>query len=151
MLKTIVNRGWYPTLITALAVAGLIYKWPLEAMIPTLIIILGIGLVVTIIRAREKQLESVSLRLRQLADYFNRRFMGNSLLSIFAVIDTLFGIDDPKVWDWARACGMSQRIFNTWCNGFVVRVESDIRSRQLADCLGIYLNEFWSITSHYYE
>ena len=151
MLKTIVNWGWYPALITALAVAGLIYKWPIEAMAPALIVILGIGLVVTIIRAREKQLEFTSLRLRQLADYFNRRFMSSSSLSIFAIIDNLFGIDNPKLWDWARACGMSQRIFNTWCSSFVSRAESDVRSRKLAVYLCTYLNELWSICSHYYE
>ncbi|MFC2002082.1 hypothetical protein ACFLUZ_06250 [Chloroflexota bacterium] len=151
MIKTIVNWGWYPALITALAVAGLIYQWPIEAMAPTLIIILGIGLVVTIVRARDKQLELTLLRLRQLADYFNRRFMSSSSLSIFTIIDNLFGIDNPKLWDWARACGMSQRIFNTWCSSFVSRTEGDVRSRKLAAYLGTYLTELWSITNHYYE
>ena len=150
-VKTIVNRGWYPALITVLAVAGLIYKWPIEAVVPALIIILGIGLVVTVIRAREKQLELSAVKLRQLAEYFNRRFMGDSSLSIFVIIDSLFGIENPKLWDWARACDMSRRIFNSWCNSFISRVESDIGIRRFADYLYTYLNELWLITSRYHD
>jgi len=150
-IKTIVNRGWYPALITALAVVGYILGWPIEAVAPALIIILGIGLVVTVIKAREKQLELSAVKLKQLAEYFNRRFMGDSSLSIFVIIDGLFNIDNPKLWDWARACDMSQRIFNSWCNNFIGRVESDIGFRKFAEYLNTYLNELWSITSHYYD
>ena len=151
ILKTVMNRGWYPALITALAVVGFIYEWPIEYVAPTLIIILGIGLTVTVIRARERQLEHSSIRLRQLAEYFNRRFMGDSSLSIFLIIDSLFNIDNPKLWDWARACDMSQRIFNTWCSSYIGRVEHDIGIRRFADYLRTYLNELWSITSRYYD
>ena len=150
-LKTLVNRGWYPTLITALALVGYFLGWPIEAIAPTLIVILGIGLLVTAIKAREKQLEASSVRLRQLAEYFNRRFMGDSSLSIFVTIDTLFTIDNPKLWDWARACDMSQRIFNSWCNSFISRMESDIGIRRFADYLYTYLNELWLITSRYFD
>lgn len=151
MLKTIVNRGWYPALITAIAVVGLVYEWPIEAVAPPLIVILLIGLVVAIIQAKKNELELQSIRLRQLASYFNRRFMGNSSLSIFAIIDSLFSIDNPKIWDWARACGMSQRIFDTWSNNFTNRVESDFRTRKFTIFLHNYLNELWSINSHYHE
>jgi len=150
-LKMVVSRGWYPALITALAVAGFFFKWPLEAIVPVLIVILCIGLFVSMIRAREKQLELSAVRLRQLAEYFNRRFMGDSSLSIFVIIDSLFGTENPKLWDWARACDMSQRIFNSWCSGFIDRVEDDIGLRRFADYLHTYLNELWSITSRYYE
>ena len=101
--------------------------------------------------AREKRLEQSSVRLKELAGYFNRRFAGDSSLSIFAIIDTLFNIDNPKLWDWARACDMSQRIFNTWCGSFISRVESDIRTRRFTIYLRTYLNELWLINSHYYE
>lgn len=151
MLRTIIKWSWYPALITALAVASLIYQWPIEIVVPALIIILGIGLVVTIINARQKQLELSSIRLRQLADYFYRRFMGDSTLSIFTIIDSLFNIDNPKLWDWARACDMSQRIFNSWCSSFIGRVESDIKARQFAAYLCHYLNEMWSINSNYHD
>ena len=151
MLKNLAKWGWYPALITALAVIGLIRQWPIEAVVPALIVILAIGLVVAVIGAREKQLELSSLRLRQLADYFYRRFMGNSSLSIFAIINSLFNIDNPKLWDWARACDMSQRVFNTWCSSFVGRMESDIQTRKFAAYLCTYLNELWSINDHYYE
>jgi len=151
MLKTLLNRGWYPALITALAVVGLLMEWPIEAVAPALIVILAIGLVVAIINSRKNELELQSMRLTQLAGYFNRRFMGNSSLSIFSVIDSLFSIDNAKVWDWARACGMSQRIFDTWSNSFATRVESDLRSRRFTVFLHTHLNELWSINSHYYE
>ncbi len=151
VLKTIVNWGWSPILITALAVVSFIYEWPIDVMIPILVIILVIGLVVAVTRAKDKELERSSLRLRQLAGHFNRRFMGSSSLSIFAIIDTLFNIYDPKLWDWERACDMSQRIFNTWCDSFISRVESDIRAKSFGVYLRAYLNELWLINSHYCE
>ncbi len=151
ILKTIINWGWCPILITAVAVVSCIYEWPIEAVAPVLIIILVIGLVVAVTRAREKQLELSSQRLRQLAGYFNRRFMGSSSLSIFAIIDGLFNIDNPKLWDWARACDISQRIFNTWCSSFISRVESDVRARRFNANLRTYLNELWVVNNHYFE
>jgi len=151
ILKTIVNRGWSPILITALAVIGLIREWPVQALAPALIIILVIGLAVTAAAAREKELELSSLRLKELAGYFSRRFAGRSSLSIFTIIDSLFNIDNPKLWDWARACDMSQRIFDTWCDSFISRVESDIRTRRYTVYLRTYLNELWLINNHYHE
>ncbi len=150
-LKIIINRGWYPALITVLAVLGILYRWPVEWVAPALIFILALGLVVTVIRARERQLERAVFRLRQLSEYFHRRFMGDSTLSIFIIIDSLFNIDNPKLWDWARACDMSQRIFNSWCSSFIDRMESDIGVTKLADYLSVYLNELWQITSHYHD
>ncbi len=150
-LKIIINRGWYPALITVLAVLGILYRWPVEWVAPALIFILALGLVVTVIRARERQLERAVFRLRQLSEYFHRRFMGDSTLSIFVIIDSLFNIDNPKLWDWARACDMSQRIFNSWCSSFIDRMESDIGVTKLADYLSVYLNELWQITSHYHD
>jgi len=151
VLKTIINWGWCPMLITAVAVVASIYRWPIGVVAPVVIIILVIGLVVAVIRAREKQLELSSLRLRQLAGYFNRRFMGSSSLSIFAIIDSLINIDDPRLWVWARACDISQRIFNTWCSSFISRVESDIRTGEFSVYLRTYLNELWLVNSHYFE
>jgi len=132
-------------------VLGILYRWPVEWVAPALIFILALGLVVTVIRARERQLERAVFRLRQLAEYFHRRFMGDSTLSIFVIIDSLFNIDNPKLWDWARACDMSQRIFNSWCSSFIDRMESDIGVTKLADYLSTYLNELWQITSHYHD
>lgn len=151
MLKTMVNRGWYPALITAIAVVSLVYAWPIEIVAPALIVILCIGLIVAIIRAKKNELELQSMRLTQLATYFNRRFMGNSSLSIFAIIDSLFSLENPKIWDWARACGMSQRVFDSWADNFTTRVESDLRSRRYTVFLHTHLNELWSINSHYHE
>jgi len=151
VLKTIVKWGWCPILITALAVVGGIYDWEIWAVAPPLLIILVIGLVVAVTGAKEKELERSSLRLRQLAGYFSRRFTGNSSLSIFAIIDSLVNIENPRLWVWVRACDISQRIFNTWCSSFISRVESDIRMRRFDVYLRTYLNELWLVNSHYYE
>jgi len=151
ILRTIVSWGWAPILITALAVVGFISEWAVWVTAPVLIIILIIGLVVAVVRARGKELELSLQRLRQLAGYFNRRFTGNSSLSIFAIINSLFKVDNPALWDWARACDMAQRIFNTWCNSFIDRVESDIRTQRFSVYLRTYLNELWLVNAHYYE
>ncbi|MFC2021671.1 hypothetical protein ACFLTR_00425 [Chloroflexota bacterium] len=150
-LRAIVVWGWSPILITAVAVVGLIYEWPILVVAPALGVILVIGLVVAVVRAGERQLELSSQRLRRLAGYFNRRFMGSSSLSIFTIIDTLFNIDNPQLWDWARACDMSQRIFNSWYDSFIDRLESDTRTGRFSVYLRIYLNELWLVNSHYYE
>jgi len=143
--------GWSPILITALAVIGYIYEWPIEALAPMLVVILVIGLVMGATGTREKQLESLSLRLKELGGHFNRRFTGDSSLSIFVVIRTLLTSDNAKVWAWARECEVAQRIFNTWCSSFITRLESDIRSRRFSAYLRTSLNELWLITTHYYE
>lgn len=151
VLKSVIKWGWVPILITALALVGYFYLWPIVALGVGLGIILVIGLAVTAVGAQEKELERASLRLKQLAGYFNRRFAGNSSLSIFNIINGLFAIDNPRLWDWARACDMSQRIFNTWCSGFIVRLESDMRTRRFDIYLRTYLNELWLMNGHYHE
>ncbi len=151
LLRTIVNWGWCPISITVLAVIFSIYQLPVWVLAPVLLIILAIGLATAVIGVKETELELASQKLRQLAGYFNRRFMGSSSLSIFAVINSLFNVDEPKLWDWARACDISQRIFNTWCNSFIGRVESDIRARSFSAYLRTYLNEMWLVNNHYYE
>jgi len=151
VLRAIVNRGWCPILITAMAVIGAIYELPLVVVAPVVGVILVIGLVALAIGAREKELERASLRLKELAGYFNRRFMGSSSLSIFAIIDGLYNIENPRLWTWVQACDLSQRIFTTWCHSFISRLESDIRTRKFGVYLRTYLNELWLVNSHYYE
>ena len=151
MLRAIVSWGWSPIVITVLAILGYRYEWPIEVVAPLLVLILIAGLVMAVLGAREKELERALLRLKQLAGYFNRRFMGKSSLSIFSVIDGLFAIDNPQIWDWARACSMSQRIFDAWCESFIVRVESDLRTRRFDVYRRAYLTELWLMGTHYYE
>jgi hypothetical protein len=151
ILRTIVNWGWSPILITALAVIGYMYEWPLEILAPVLAIILVIGLGLMAAGVRGKEMDRSVSRLKQLAGYFSRRFAGNSSLSIFIIIDSLFKVDNPKVWDWARTCDVAQRIFNTWCDSFISRVESDVRTGRFGLYLRTYLDELWSINNHYYE
>ena len=147
----LIKIGLSPILITVLAVVGYVYEWPVEALTPVLVVILVVGLVLAAVGGKERELERSSLRLKRLAGYFNRRFAGNSPLSIFTIIDSLFGTDNPKLWDWARACDMARRVFNTWCDSFISRVESDIRTRRYTVYLNTYLNELWLINNHYYE
>ena len=151
VLKEIVTRGWSLVLVVALAIIGVIFEWEIWIVAPVLGVILAIGLVMAVRDTRERELELSFLRLRQLAGYFTRRFMGNSSLSVFAIIDSLFNVDNPKLWDWARACDISQRIFNSWCNSFISRLESDIGSGRFGVRLHTYLNEMWLVNSHYYE
>ena len=151
MLSKIIKILWLPTLLTGLAVWGILYDFPLEIMIPSLAVLFGVGAIFGIMQAREKQLEVSSLRLRQLTSHFNRRFTGNSPLSIFTIIDNLFTTEEPKLWEWARSCDMAQRIFDSWCNSFTNRVEGEVSSHKLSVYLWTYLNELWSITNHYYQ
>lgn len=151
ILRTVIRWGWSPTLITALSVIGYIRGWPTAALATGLIVILLIGLAMIATDAREKELERSSLKLKELAGYFSRRFAGTSSLSIFAIINSLFSVDNPKLWDWARACDIAQRIFNTWCDSFISRVESDIKTRRFTVYLHTYLTELWLINNHYHE
>ncbi len=151
MLRTIINRGWYPVLITALAVVSLIYELSINIVIPVLIGLLLIGLIAIIVNARNSKLEAQSVKLTQLASHFNRRFMGNSSLSIFPIIDGVFSVENQQVWEWARACDTSKRIFDTWSDSFANRTESDLRSRRYTVFLHTHLNELWAINNHYYE
>jgi ABC-type multidrug transport system fused ATPase/permease subunit len=143
--------GWSPVLIAILAIVGYYYEWPIEMLALVLFIIMVIGLAIVATSGRERELERASQRLKELAGYFNRRFAGNSSLSIFAIIYYLLKVDNPKIWEWARSCDMAQRVFNTWCDSFISRVESDIRMRRYTVYLRTYLNELWQLTSHYYE
>ncbi|MFC1952081.1 hypothetical protein ACFLV8_00390 [Chloroflexota bacterium] len=151
ILKAVITRGWSPLLITAVAVVGFVFEWEIWIFAPVLGVILIVGLVVVARGTKERKLERSFLRLRQLAGYFARRFMGNSSLSIFAIINSLFNIDNPKLWDWARSCDVSQRIFNSWCNSFINRLESDIGIKRYDISLQTYLNELWLVNNHYYE
>ncbi|MFC1938234.1 hypothetical protein ACFLWH_01035 [Chloroflexota bacterium] len=151
ILSVVGRWGWSPLLITVLALVGYISEWPIWALSALLVIILIGGLVVTISGAGEKEAEHASLRFRQLAGYFDRRFMGDSSLSIFVVIRSLFSVDNTKVWAWARECEVALRIFNTWCGSFIGRLESDARTKQSDIYLRTYLNELWMMTNHYFE
>lgn len=151
ILKAIISQGWALILLTVVAVVGYIYEWPIGVLATILGVIMVIGLAIAVVGAREKELEHLSQRLRELAGYFYRRFMGNSSLSIFTIIDSLFKTENPKLWDWARACDMSQRVFNTWCSSFISRLESDTRSGRFSVYLRNHLYELWLVTNHYHE
>lgn len=151
VLSTILGWGWCPLLITVLSLIGYYYEWPLWLLAVIMVAILIIGLVVAVTTAKERTVERASMRLKQLAGYFNRRFTGDSSLSIFVIIRSLLTSDNARVWGWARETEVAQRIFNTWCDSFTDRVESDIRARRFLIYLRTYQSELWLINSHYYE
>ncbi|MFC1899307.1 hypothetical protein ACFLXP_03140 [Chloroflexota bacterium] len=150
-LRELVKWGWCPFFITALAITGTIFYWNIWIISSVLVAILTAGVILTVRDHRERDLRLYFLRLWHLSGYFTRRFTGNSSLSIFAVISSLFNIDNPQLWDWARSCDISQRIFNSWCDNYISRLESDINIRQFEIALPIYINELWSINNHYYD
>jgi len=149
--RNILDWIWWPITITILAVIGSVNGWPPHVISPTIIAILVAGILTALHSTRRHKMELSLSRMRQMAGYFNRRFMGDSSLSIFAIINSLFAIENAKIWDWARSCEMSKRIFNTWCDSFISRIESDLRSSRPETHLYTYLNELWLINSHYYE
>jgi ABC-type multidrug transport system fused ATPase/permease subunit len=153
MLIKIIKKGWFPTLITAVAVLGLIFydKIDYTVTVPVLIVMLCIGGVMAVINARQARLERQCLRLSQLGAHFSRRFMGNSTISIFAIIDTLFGLENQQVWEWARGAEMTRRVFDSWAEHFAARVEADLRNRRYTAFLQTHVNELWAINNHYYE
>lgn len=151
VLKAIAYHGWALIIITAVAIIGYVFEWPIAVLATIIGIVLVIGLATAIVGAREKELEKTSQTLRQMAGYFYRRFMGDSSLSIFAIIDSLFKTDDHKLWEWARACAMAQRVLNTWCSSLASRLEVDTKTGRFTIYLRSYLNEFWLMTSLYYE
>ena len=150
-IKTIIIWGWSPILILAVALLGVRYNWDMWLMATILGIILLAGLIFAIVRESDRQLETISMRLRQQAGYFSRRFTGTSSLSIFAIIDTLFNLDDPQLWDWARSCDMCARLMDTWFDSFIHRIEGDTGTGRFAVYLRVYLNELWILNNHYYE
>jgi hypothetical protein len=110
-----------------------------------------VGLAVIVINTRKDQLELQSMKLAQLAAYFKQRFMGNAAFTVFSVIEGLFGVENPVIWEWARACDTSKRIFDSWCDAFANRVESDLRARRFGNFLQTHLDELWAVNNHYYE
>ena len=58
--RAIGEKGWCPILITALAIVGCIFEWPVMVLVPVIAIILVVGLVLFALGAREKELEQAS-------------------------------------------------------------------------------------------
>jgi hypothetical protein len=151
MFRNLVSRGWLPVLIAAVAVVSIVYSISINIVVPVVAGLLCIGLAALIINTRKGQLELQSIKLAQLAEYFNRRFMGNASFTIFSVIEGLFGIENPTIWQWARACDASRRIFDSWSDSFTSRVTNDLRARRFTNFFQTHLNELWALNNHYFE
>ncbi|MDD4876640.1 MAG: hypothetical protein PHQ86_05900 [Dehalococcoidales bacterium] len=152
VLKMVINHSWCSVLITLLAVLGIIFDWGIWIIAPVLGFILAVGLFAAVKNARNRGLKLLFLRLWHLSGYFSRRFMGNSITSIFDIIYYLDTVDNHRVREWARASDSSQRIFNSWCQSFLTRLENDISDSKFDfHRYSNYLNELWLINNHYFE
>jgi len=151
LLRALIIWGWAPVVITALAVIGYLYELPMLLTLSAIGVVLVVGLIIAGLNARDKELENASLKLKDLAGYFNRRFTGNSSLSIFNIISSATLVENSTIWEWARSCGTCQRIFDSWCASFIARAETDFRTRMYSIYLRKYINELWLISTHYYE
>jgi len=100
---------------------------------------------------RGKQIALLALRLKELAGYFHRRFMSDSGLSIFKLIDALYRTKEPDVWEWARICDSSRPVFHAWSTSFAARLERDSFEEKSFSHIRTYLNELWLMNNHYYE
>jgi hypothetical protein len=150
-IKTVVVRGWAALLIAALAITGYFLQWPLEAFIASIASVLIIFIAFSIVGAREKMLDESSESIKELSGYFYRRFMGESSMSIFAIINSLFKTENAKLWEWARSCDNAQRVFNTWCDSFNTRQETDHRTRRFSAYLRVSTRELWLMVNMYQE
>ena len=151
LLRTIRNWGWSPILLAALAILALVFTWPIWLLATLVGIVLVLSLLSGVFAARQKDLTASLQMLRQITGHFNRRLLGDSPISIFAVISGLLETENREIWDWARACGMSQRVLTTWGNSFLARLETDTKTRRFDWHLHNYLNELWLLNNHYYE
>jgi hypothetical protein len=151
MFTAMLSRGWPLIVITALTITGILLQWPFEAIAAIMGVILFVGLAIIAVDAREKEVERNSQKLKELTGYFIRRFMLESSQSIFLIIDIVFKTDNTKLWEWARACDMSARVFNAWANGLITRLESDNKTGRFSIYLRAYTNELWIINNLYYE
>jgi hypothetical protein len=96
-------------------------------------------------------LDESSESIKELSGYFYRRFMGESSMSIFAIINSLFKTENAKLWEWARSCDNAQRVFNTWCDSFNTRQETDHRTRRFSAYLRVSTRELWLMVNMYQE
>jgi len=150
-IKAVFTRGWAAMLIAALAIAGYLLSWPMEAFIASIASVLIIFIAFAAIGARERMLDEAAESLKELSGYFYRRFMGESSLSIFAIINSLFRMENSKLWEWARSCDNAQRVFNTWCDSFGTRQEMDHRTRRYSAYLRVSAKELWLMVNMYQE
>lgn len=63
VLREVVNRGWCPISIMALAVIGVIFEWEIWIVALVLGVILVIGLAVVVRSTRERELKRSFLQL----------------------------------------------------------------------------------------
>ncbi|MFA5315951.1 MAG: hypothetical protein WC369_00845 [Dehalococcoidales bacterium] len=149
LLRTIRDWGWSLLVLGALAILALVFEWPLWILATTVAIVIVLSLFSGVTSARQKDLSLSLWDLRQLVGHFNRRFLGDSPIAIFAVINSLLDTENQEIWNWARTCDMSRRVLTAWGQSFHTRMENDVRTRRFD--LHTYLNELWLLNNQYYE
>lgn len=142
---------WPAILITIVAACGYAFSWPIGIFASALGILLVTSLIWAHINVRDNEAIAFSRRIKDLTGYFHRRFMSNSPLSIFSLATALFETRDQRLWEWARACSMSEHIFDTWCESFLVRMEVDSRTNHLVVYLRHNTSELWTMVCRYHE
>lgn len=150
-IKAVFTRGWAAILIAALAITVYLLEWPMEAFISSIASVLIIFIGFSAVAAREKMLDESAESLKELSGYFYHRFMGESSLSIFAIINSVFKTENTSLWEWARSCDNAERVFNTWCDSFNTRLETDHRTRRYSAYLRVSTRELWLMVNMYQE
>ncbi|MFC1982612.1 hypothetical protein ACFLV5_02355 [Chloroflexota bacterium] len=142
---------WIPIVMAGVAILGYLYFWPLEMLAPILSVLVVIGIFMAVSYDRQRNLEHSLAMLKEVGAYFVRRFSGNSPLSIFVVIEGLINAENPAVREWVHCCSMSRLILNSWCDSFILRMESESRAGTLSIYMRTYLRELWSLVIHYQD
>jgi len=151
MFKNIMVWIWSPIIIIGIAVGGILGEWEPWITITLMSVVLLTGIAVAMITASERENEKMSGRIRQLAGHFTRRFGGESSYSIFAIIRELFRTQDAELWEYAHACEQTERIYNSWAENFISRIETDTATGRYTLYIRRHLQELWMLNNHYFE
>ncbi|MCL2474935.1 MAG: hypothetical protein FWF37_02230 [Chloroflexi bacterium] len=151
MAKNLFVWLWSPILMLLIGVVGNLAEWENWLTLGLMSAVMLIGIAVAIITAQERANEKISDRIRQVSGYFTRRFGGESSYSVFAIIRELFRTKDPELWEYAHACEQTERVYNTWCENYISRIETDSATGRFAIYIRRYLQELWMLNSLYHE
>ena len=151
MLKNIIVWIWSPIIMLGIAIGGMLAGWESWITVVLMSVVLVAGVAVAIITAAERENEKISGNIRQLASHFTRRFGGESSYSIFAIIRELFRTQDPELWEYAHSCEQTERVYNTWSENFISRMETDSATGRYTLYIRRHLQELWMLNNHYHE
>jgi len=151
MAKNLLVWLWSPILMLLVSAVGILAEWESWLTLVLMGAVMLVGVAIAIITAQERQNEKISDRIRQISGYFTRRFGGESSYSVFAIIRELFRTKDPELWEYAHACEQTERVYNTWCENYISRLETDSATGRFAIYIRRYLQELWMLNNLYHE